>query len=495
MKKTAASILILILTLNLAACAKTEKTGSDALSNSSASSTSSILSTSPSTSVDDTSTDESAVATTSSADVSSSSNGSADNISDILNVSNESSTGSTAQSQKRPMGTSKKSSADTPEAPPEDNPDEVYGIHDLSTGNYVYNPNVTDTSNERRYNADFEWTDESKTLWISEIDEKPWEAYDTDAAVAYGRAHWDDGVGLCAPFISRCITAGNITEYTESSTSITLQLLHSRLGFGQFVKYNKSDHTITLPEYARPGDVVQIYCSYEGVMIHSLLMVGTDEEGKLKVVCHNMRNSGTYTFHIDDLNDPCYDCASETVEVFFYHFYRDDDEGLPEEVVKNKNIMLWEKEAYVIPNEKYDREAALKFARENPEDGLGYYGASHTSDILQAGGISVGYPNQSAVFLQLLKSHLGTAYSQKIRDDRTVILPQNVQAGDIGFVYCPYDGMIYSSFIISGADSSGRMIAESYDSLNDGKSAYKVDSQCIGCGDDIKEVIIYHFDN
>ena len=137
----------------------------------------------------------------------------------------------------------------------------------------------------------------------------------------------------------------------------------------------------------------------------------------------------------------------------------------------------------------------MEYARNNPDDGLGYYGADHTSAILNAGGISVGYPNQSALFLQLLKSHLGEAYSQRVRADRTVILPQYAEAGDIGFVYCPYDGMIISSFIISGRDETGRMITLSYDELNNGNSAFKVDSNCIGCGDEIKEVIIYHFDD
>lgn len=382
-----------------------------------------------------------------------------------------------------------------PNLPTEDIPEDVYGIHDLSTGNFIYNPNVTDTTNTARYYGDFAWKDEPKTLWISSIEDKPWESYDADGAVAYGKAHWDDGVGLCAPFISRCITTGGkITDYTESSTAITLQLLHSRLGFGQFIPYNKSDHTISMPAYARPGDIIQIYCSYEGCMIHSLLMVDTDDEGKLKAVCHNMRNSGTYTFYVDHWNDPCYDCHTKTVEVFFYHFYRDDDTGLPEAVVKNKDIMLWEEKGYFI-DEKYDREAALKYARNNPDDGLGYYGASHTSYILSAGGLSIGYPNQSALFLQLLKSHLGTAYSQKVRADRTVILPQYAKAGDIGFVYCPYDGTIISSFIISGSNDKSQMMTLSYDLLNDGTSAFKVDSRCIGCGDDIKEVIIYCFDD
>lgn len=257
--------------------------------------------------------------------------------------------------------------------------------------------------------------------------------------------------------------------------------------------YGKSDHTITLPSYARPGDVVQIYCEYEGMMIHTVLMVGTDEDGKLRCVSHNRRNSGEKAYIVDGMNDPCLYCESETFEIFFYHFYREDDEGLPEAVVNNRDIMIWEENGFLM-EEEYDREAALKYARNHPEDGLGYYGASHTSDILRAGGLSVGYPNQSALFFQLLKTHLGTAYSQTVNADRTVTLPQNAKAGDIGFVYCPYDGTIISSFIISGSDD-GKMITLSYDLLNDGKSAFKVDNTCVGCGDDIKEVIIYCFDD
>ena len=74
-------------------------------------------------------------------------------------------------------------------------------------------------------------------------------------------------------------------------------------------------------------------------------------------------------------------------------------------------------------------------------------------------------------------------------------MPEYAKAGDICFIYCPYDGTIVSSFIISGSDENNKMITLSYDLLNDGKTAFRVDSNCIGCGDDLKEVIVYHFDN
>lgn len=378
---------------------------------------------------------------------------------------------------------------------PDDSYEFVDDTHEWEIGNYIYNPNAVDTTFYPRYYGDFKWTDEAKTLWIGITGEQPSEKYDPDAAVAYGRENWDTGVGLCAQFLSSCLVAGGITEFTTSSTSIALQLLNSRLGFGQFIPYDKSDHTIPMPEYARPGDVVQVFCSYEGTMIHSLLMVGTSERGRLKAVCHNLRNNGEYEFKIDYLNDPCYDCDTETFEVFFYHFYRDDDEGLPDDVVNNKDILLWEDHDYSISSDKYDRVSALRYAFSNPDDGVGSNGAEHTSAILQAGGLTIGYPIQSAMFMQLLKSHLGSAYSLPVNQNRTVTLPDYAVAGDICFVYCPEDGQMFSSFAIAGNNEYGRMIALSYDLVNDGTSAFKVESVCPGCGADIEEVILYHFDD
>jgi len=371
----------------------------------------------------------------------------------------------------------------------------VDDTHEWKGDNFIYNPNSVDTSFYQRYYGDFSWSDETRTLWTGASGVQPKEKYDPAAAVAYGRKYWDNHVGLCAEFISRCLTAGGITEFTTSSTSITMQLLNSRLGFGQFITYDKSDHTIPMPEYARPGDVVQIFCSYEGTLIHSLLMVDTSERGRLKAVCHNFANDGEYEFKIDYMNDPCYDCYTETVEVFFYHFYRDDDEGLPDEVVNNRNILLWEDHGHNIANEEYDRVAALKYAINHPMDGVGANGAEHTSAILQAGGLSIGYPIQSAMFMQLLKSHLGSAQSLPVNPNRTVTLPDCAVAGDICFVYCPDDGVMFSSFAVAGKDEYGRLIAHSYDLVNDGASAFKIESLCPGCGCEVGEVVLYHFDD
>ena len=37
------------------------------------------------------------------------------------------------------------------------------------------------------------------------------ETYNASAAIAYADAHWNDGVGLCAEFVSKCLAAGGIS--------------------------------------------------------------------------------------------------------------------------------------------------------------------------------------------------------------------------------------------------------------------------------------------
>ena len=41
--------------------------------------------------------------------------------------------------------------------------------------------------------------------------------YDATAAVAYANAHWDDGVGLCAEFVSNCLAVGGVSIPNQAS--------------------------------------------------------------------------------------------------------------------------------------------------------------------------------------------------------------------------------------------------------------------------------------
>lgn len=366
-------------------------------------------------------------------------------------------------------------------------PVHIEDIHDWDENNRLYNiDGVYD--NVERYESEFETVDGLKVLWSGNhapLSQK----YDPNAAVEFAKAHWNDGLDVCAPFVSRCLKAGGLSIGSHSSTLLSMQLLNSGLGFGQFVKVNV-DRTVTLPDYAAPGDVVQVYCPYEGTMNHSLLFVGNDEDGNMRVCCHNLANSGKYAFKVDRR---CYDCSTPIAQVFFYHFYG-ENETLPNGI--SQDAILFEDSGYVIPNEIYDREKAAKYARENPYDGLGQLGAEHLWAALSEGGIKEGYPIQTATFMQLVKSRLGTMYSVDINPDRTITLPKYVQEGDVCLLYCPGEGMIYSSFIIKGADDKGRMLAYSHDKVNDGTMPFLVESVCpsVVCEGNITRAMIYHFD-
>lgn len=381
-----------------------------------------------------------------------------------------------------------------PEPRPEDITEFVPNTHgDISdSGNSLYNANEVYTYDDR-LSAKFQKVNEPADLWDAPdgglYKDTADEIYDPEAAVKFARAHWNDDLDLCAPFVSRCLKAGGLSVSSESSTALCMYLLHSGLGFGTFVPIN-SDLTVTLPDYAVPGDVAQVLCPYEGSMDHSTIIVEKDENGKMHVCAHNFSDSGKYPFRA---GPGCGICSVGKVnEVFLFHFYT-EEEKLAEQ--NGSYTVLSELGGYLIP-QRYDRIKAVEYAKNHPCDGIGKFGAAHLSQVfLEGGGIYITYDFQSALFIQLLKSRLGMAHSLYINNDRTVTLPEYAQEGDAGFVYCKGDGAFISSFLIAGTDERGRMISYSYDEINDGKSAFKIDSVCPGCGEELKEFVLYHFND
>ena len=43
-------------------------------------------------------------------------------------------------------------------------------------------------------------------------------AYDPVKALNYAKSHWNDGQGLCAEFVSRCVIAGGLKIGVEAGT-------------------------------------------------------------------------------------------------------------------------------------------------------------------------------------------------------------------------------------------------------------------------------------
>lgn len=414
--------------------------------------------------------------------------------------SSSSSTSSESTSSSESSSSSSSSSNIIYSGPSAISPDAIYtgegyqiGNHFIEYANRIYN-NDTIYQDDVRMNMLYfggeKPTYKPSVMWYAPRKTSS-KTYDIPATIAWARANWDKVKYICAPFVTKCFEAGGLAIGSDSSTMLCLQLLNSGLGFGEFITIN-SDQTVTLPEYARPGDIVQSFCPYEGLMLHSMLYVGNDENGHMRVICRNPQNGGNYAYKIDK---ECYDDLNDLKEVFFFHFFHDDDDTskYPEAVQKDSNILLYRKNTWKL-DEVFDRAKAVEYAKTHIADGIGSYGAQHLSSCLTTGGISVSFPNNTSLLFQLLTSGLGSAHTVNINNDRTVTLPQYVKEGDVVFLSCPEEGGILGSFVVKGADKNGKMILYTKDSENDETKAYHVDENCLSCSKGMNEVIFFCFD-
>ncbi len=143
---------------------------------------------------------------------------------------------------------------------------------------------------------------------------------DRDRAMEYAEKNWNKGFPtiLCAEFTSRCLKFGGIENvYYTSSTQMFMRLKDSNAGIMKKV-YINADHTATPPPYAKPGDVIFIYCPGEGLMIHTMIYAGVDEKGRIKAYSHNpwVSNEKAYVFEYG-----CYSCGTKLTYIEFFHFY------------------------------------------------------------------------------------------------------------------------------------------------------------------------------
>lgn len=367
------------------------------------------------------------------------------------------------------------------------------GNHFIEYANRIYNNDTIYQDNVRMnmlYNGGEKLTNQPSVMWYAPPKTSS-KTYNIDDTIAWARTYWDKVSIICAPFVTKCFEAGGLEIGSDSSSMLCLQLLNSGLGFGEFIAVN-SDQTVSLPEYARPGDIVQSFCPYEGLMLHSMLYVGNDENGHMRVICRNPQNGGDYAYKIDR---KCYDDYTPLKEVFFFHFFHDDDDTTkyPEAVQKDNNILIYRRNTWQLM-EQYDRQKSVEYAKTHLDDGIGSYGAQHLSACLTSGGLSVSFPNNTSLLFQLLTSGLGSAHTVKINSDRTVTLPQYVKEGDVVFLSCQEEGGILGSFIVKGADKNGNMILYAKDLENDDTKAYHVDKQCLCCSREMTEVIFFCFD-
>lgn len=115
--------------------------------------------------------------------------------------------------------------------------------------------------------------------------------YNAQAALNYAKNHWNDGVGLCAEFVSNCIKAGGSTAWSRSASDLRGKLLNS----GMCVEYVSSttNGNVLKSNYkgdAEPGDVIFWKCAAETdgkPYVHTALFSGWASSGYMKCYAHN----------------------------------------------------------------------------------------------------------------------------------------------------------------------------------------------------------------
>lgn len=113
--------------------------------------------------------------------------------------------------------------------------------------------------------------------------------YDPIAALDYAKAHWNDGKGKCAEFVSDCLRAGGFYEYYHITAATLGQGLQK---YGKKIKCNTTPGNIIKASdfegQLTPGDVI-IWegSSWPNTSGHATIYYRTDEQGYIRIYQHN----------------------------------------------------------------------------------------------------------------------------------------------------------------------------------------------------------------
>ena len=120
--------------------------------------------------------------------------------------------------------------------------------------------------------------------------------YSPDAALSYAENHWNDGVGLCAEFVSNCIKAGGCSAWSAGATTLMRLLKDTGMGTVYDITSSYSGGYVRMSDCTNrlsPGDAVFYHCASceDGLAynVHVVLCNGMDSSGYMKAYSHNSR--------------------------------------------------------------------------------------------------------------------------------------------------------------------------------------------------------------
>lgn len=141
--------------------------------------------------------------------------------------------------------------------------------------------------------------------------------YNANAALEYADAHWDDGVGLCAHFVSECLQAGGINSSWSPRTTVLVSQL-KKWKEGTFNKLKTSGNRISLYDNVGKvdaGDPLFWYCSNCKLYMHTALCNGASVNGNLLNYAHNNPKDGYTEVYVGN----CYECGEPYAAMYAMH--------------------------------------------------------------------------------------------------------------------------------------------------------------------------------
>lgn len=137
-------------------------------------------------------------------------------------------------------------------------------------------------------------------------------SYSVEKALAYAKAHWNDGQGLCAEFVSRCVIAGGLNIGVHAGTGNCRRAISSASGLDPVNLVIRSDgyaYKADNGSILAPGDVVVQWCYTHDIGPHILLCGGYDSKGRATFYAHNAAmNNQAYRLGVNTAYEHTLDC-------------------------------------------------------------------------------------------------------------------------------------------------------------------------------------------
>lgn len=137
-------------------------------------------------------------------------------------------------------------------------------------------------------------------------------SYDPGKAITYAKAHWNDGKGLCAEFVSRCVQAGGLNMPLITTAGKCLNTASSVSGVAvKTLTLDKNGYATKAANgnILAAGDVVAQYCKGHDKYPHVMLCGGYSSAGRATFYGHAAATNNTeQQLNINEAYEHTRDC-------------------------------------------------------------------------------------------------------------------------------------------------------------------------------------------